>query len=400
MHWVQIFVEALLALKVLMVLSVPYGLSAGTDARVRGLCDGLRKLHVELEIVVPSRASPTQRGVAHARPLVRSKIPLGGLWNPLLISWTALLLKGEVLRAIDSFEPDVVQLEQDTAGLIAPELKKRTDAPIIVDFHGIGREESVGAGTLTSGSFFYNWLTKKARDITSSADVVTVVSEEMKRYVIGHYGSGESKVHVVPNAAISRLESRPFKEKTNRIVYAGTVTSRENIPLLAEALIYASNRDPGLEIHLSNRGDSFRFLRAQLTRARIKANYDWIPEDRFFSYLSESDVGLIPSLNHEWRRMATPAKLFDYLSAGVPIVATDIGASWNAIIEENKVGLLTENSPKAFSTAILELSRNPELVHEFGNRAISLVRRELNYDVSASKLLDIYRGALREGVAQ
>lgn len=382
-------------MKVLMVLSAPYGMSAGTDARIRGLYSGLKKLGVGLELVVPPGASLAERSGAHGRPLVPNKIPLAPLLNPLLtVWWTARELKGETLRAIKRFDPDVIQLEQDVAGFIAPELKRRTDCPIVVDFHGIALEESVARGTLSQGSFLYNWLTKKVREVTSSADVVTVVSEEMRWYVTKYYERDESRVYVVPNAAIPRLESRAYKEKTNKVVYAGTVASRENIPLLAEALISAVNQDSGLEIHLSNRGDSFSYLRAQLTRARVRANYEWIPEDRFLSYLSDCDVGLIPSLSHKWRQMATPAKLFEYLSAGVPVVATDIGASWNKIIEENKVGLLTENSPEAFAAAILKLSRNPELIHEFGNRAISLVRRELNYDISASKLLDIYHRTL------
>jgi glycosyltransferase involved in cell wall biosynthesis len=384
------FPEAFFSLKVLMVLSGPVGIIAGTDARIRGICEGLRNLHVQVKVVVPSRAAPMQRSTAYARPFFRGRMPLARLWSPLLSSWTALLLKGEVLRAIDSFTPDVIQLEQDTAGLIAPQLRKRIDVPIIMDFHGMKREESIAEGTLSPNSFFDDWLTKRTKSIIKSVDYVTVVSEEMRRYVLEHYGGEESKVRVVPNAAIPRLESRPFKERTNRIVYAGTVHSIENITLLAEALIYAWNRDPGLDIHVSNRGDSFQYLRSQLARARIRANYEWVSEDHFLSYLSESDVGLIPSLNHKWRQMGTPAKLFEYLSAGVPVVATDIGASWNRIIEENKVGFLTENSPEAFGKAILELSRNPELVHEFGNRAISLVRRELNYNASALKLLDLY----------
>ncbi|MGA2876765.1 MAG: glycosyltransferase family 4 protein [Nitrososphaerales archaeon] len=381
-------------MKVLMVLSHPYGVSAGTDARVRGLCEGLKKLKVEVRVVVPSKALVPPNRVSTFRLLGPDKLHFREWGSSFLMSRTARLLMGEVVRAIDAFEPDIIQLEQDTAGLIAPALKRRTDSPIVMDFHGIRREESIASDQITQSSFFYKWLTKKAMDATTSADAVTVVSEEMRVYVMRFFDCDESKVYVVPNAAIPRLESKPFRERTNRVIFAGTVASRENIPLLAEALIDASNLNPSLEMRISNRGDSFSYLHDRLARAGIKVSYDWVTDERYPLYVSESDIGLIPALNHGWRQMATPAKLYDYLAAGVAVVATDIGAGWNSLIRDNKVGVLTENNPRAFSAAILELCQNPEIVHEMGNRAISLVRSELNYDNSASKLLQLYNRVL------
>lgn len=378
-------------MKVMMVLSDPLGLGEGTEARVKGLIEGLKKLGVQVQVVAPSREYSANR----VRPLFGGKMPLARLWNPLLVSWRAFARSGAVSRAVKAMDPDVIQLEQDLAGLLAPELRKQSDIPIVMDFHGIWREEMVADGRLSPNSFFYDWISRLDRRIVNSVDYVVVVSNEMKEYVIDYYGGDPSSVYVVPNAAIPKLESRSFKETTNRIVYAGVVTSRENIPLLAKALIYAKGHDTNLDLRISDRGESFRYLDSELSNAGIHANYGWVSEDRFLSYLSACDVGLIPASSHRWRQMATPAKLFDYLSAGVPVVATDIGASWNKIISDNRVGFITENDPEVFAKAILELSRSPDLVHEYGNRAISLVRRELNYDASAAKLLSIYRQAVR-----
>lgn len=375
-------------MRVLMVLSQPPGLSAGTDARVDGISKSLRKLGVELMMFTPVGPSLSQRAIS--RPEL-----LGGIWNPLLISLMASFKSGQVSEVIRDFDPDVIQLEQELAGLMAPKIGRCTDAPVVMDYHGIWPEELVAAGRLSRRSFPYRWIMKIERAITESVDRVTVVSEEMKRYVMEYYGCNPSSVSVVPNAAIPWLESRQFKEKTDRIVYAGTVTWRENIQLLAEALISVGRMNPPPDIHVSTRGEAYPYLRRELTRNGIQVSYDWVPGPRFFDFLETCDVGLIPSSNLRWRQMATPAKLYDYLSAGVPVVATDIGASWSRLIEENKVGFLTENNPGAFAKAVTELSRNPDLVHELGNRAISLVRRELNYDASVARLLAVYRGALR-----
>jgi glycosyltransferase involved in cell wall biosynthesis len=67
--------------------------------------------------------------------------------------------------------------------------------------------------------------------------------------------------------------------------------------------------------------------------------------------------------------MAYPQKLYDYLSVGLPIVANEIGA-WTKIIKENRVGIVTDNNPKAFAHGILEFLQNPELIHECGQRGI------------------------------
>jgi glycosyltransferase involved in cell wall biosynthesis len=87
--------------------------------------------------------------------------------------------------------------------------------------------------------------------------------------------------------------------------------------------------------------------------------------------------------------MGTPAKLFTYLAAGLPVVANDVGG-WSRIIQEEKVGLLTENTPKAFAAAVNELLSNHSMWKEYSSNAIDVVSRKYNWDRSRELLVKVY----------
>jgi glycosyltransferase involved in cell wall biosynthesis len=144
------------------------------------------------------------------------------------------------------------------------------------------------------------------------------------------------------------------------------------------------------KFYLTRKGENLKKIRHLASELRISPEFKWFSSSRFFfEFLKSCDVGVISSTTNKARMMAYPQKLYDYLSVGLPIVANEIGA-WTKIIKENRVGIVTDNNPKAFANGILEFLQNPELIHECGQRGIDLVRRDLNYYKSAERLLDVY----------
>ena len=87
--------------------------------------------------------------------------------------------------------------------------------------------------------------------------------------------------------------------------------------------------------------------------------------------------------------MGTPVKLFDYLSAGLPVVANDVSA-WTKIITDNNVGIVTPDNPDSFANAIIELLENQPFREKCRSNALNLIKREYNWKNSAKKLLTIY----------
>jgi glycosyltransferase involved in cell wall biosynthesis len=154
---------------------------------------------------------------------------------------------------------------------------------------------------------------------------------------------------------------------------------------------YVVKRCPNARFYLTRKGAKLKRIMSMVQEMNVRAEFKWFDSaDEFFEFLKTCDVGVISSTTHIARRMAYPAKLYDYLSIGLPVVANDIGA-WTRIIKESRVGIVTENNPEAYAQGILELLENPKSLYECGQRGIELVRRELNYYRSAEKLLDLYK---------
>jgi len=150
-------------------------------------------------------------------------------------------------------------------------------------------------------------------------------------------------------------------------------------------------RYPSARFYLTRKGAKLRKIRRLALKLGVFPEFTWFSSSEdFFHFLESCDIGVISSTTNIARMMAYPQKFYDYLSAGLPVVANDIGA-WTKIIKENRVGVVTDNDPEAFAEGILELLENPKLIHEYGQRGIELVRQELNYYRSAEKLVSLYK---------
>jgi len=64
----------------------------------------------------------------------------------------------------------------------------------------------------------------------------------------------------------------------------------------------------------------------------IPENIDWIDEDWLYHEISKFDIGLAPLINHEFNRAKSAYKVKQYLSCGIPVLASDVGENANFIL--------------------------------------------------------------------
>ena len=88
-----------------------------------------------------------------------------------------------------------------------------------------------------------------------------------------------------------------------------------------------------------------------------------------------------------------PNKLFEYMSAGVPVIASDF-PHFRAIVEGEGCGVLVDPlNPKAISRAIRWLLEYPE-AEDMGKRGRQAVHRKYNWALEAQKLRVFYQKLL------
>jgi glycosyltransferase involved in cell wall biosynthesis len=107
--------------------------------------------------------------------------------------------------------------------------------------------------------------------------------------------------------------------------------------------------------------------------------------------LARSKVGLVtlfPTPNYV---DALPIKLFEYMAAGIPVVASDFPV-WRAIVDDAGCGLLVNpQDPKAIASALCQLLADDELAREMGARGQQAVVQKYSWAAEASKLKVLYR---------
>jgi hypothetical protein len=81
------------------------------------------------------------------------------------------------------------------------------------------------------------------------------------------------------------------------------------------------------------------------------------------------------------------------MSAGVPVVASDVGGL-PEIIRHGENGLLVENTPQALAAAVRQLLDNPALARRLGDAARRTVMERFTVDHMVRRTMEVYRQVL------
>jgi glycosyltransferase involved in cell wall biosynthesis len=89
--------------------------------------------------------------------------------------------------------------------------------------------------------------------------------------------------------------------------------------------------------------------------------------------------------------------MFEYMAAGLPIIASDF-PRWRGIIEGSACGILVDPlDPRAIAEAMRWILENPLEATAMGERGRRAVERGYNWNVEATKLIDLYDRLLQNG---
>lgn len=106
--------------------------------------------------------------------------------------------------------------------------------------------------------------------------------------------------------------------------------------------------------------------------------------------LSQTRIGMVthhPLVNYV---DSIPVKLFEYMAAGVPVVASHFPL-WKEYVEGSCCGICVNPlDEKEISTAIEWLLCHPEEAREMGENGIRAIQASYNWNIESRKLLDVY----------
>ena len=165
-----------------------------------------------------------------------------------------------------------------------------------------------------------------------------------------------------------------------------------------EELLVAAESFVGARLVLRGFGSLEASLRNTVAERSLHGKVTFeppVPMSEVVAAASRSDIGVIPykpvCLNN---RFSTPNKLFEYLSAGVAVAASDLPEIRRVVLGEDVGVVFDPEDPASIASAINDLAADPERVMGMRRRAITAVRERHNWAIESEQLLAIYRELL------
>lgn len=180
------------------------------------------------------------------------------------------------------------------------------------------------------------------------------------------------------------------QEVDGRVVYVGALTKGRESDIMIETI----KAVPESSMLMAGRPDAF-------TQQLIDALG---PEDRVDfvgpvapaeipGILATGAVGFVflePLPNY---KESLPTKLFEYMAAGIPFIASDF-PYWRDLLEEHDAGIFVDTSTaEAPAAALRELLADPQRRREMGERGRRAIEEHFNFEADVEALVELSRKA-------
>jgi glycosyltransferase involved in cell wall biosynthesis len=213
------------------------------------------------------------------------------------------------------------------------------------------------------------------RMVLSSADAVLAVSGPLARYASGR---GATRVEVFPNAVDLERFPEASSVREPRCVFLGTLRPWHGVETLAESWRLLGREAPALLVVGDGPGrGELEAVGAEVVGA--------VPHQEVPALLSSASIGLAPYAA-DAPGYFSPLKLFEYLAAGLAVVAGSI-AGVREVVGPDHAVLVPPGDPAALAAAVRDLAGNESKRARLGVAGRELVAAQHTWDRRARRIL-------------
>ncbi len=247
--------------------------------------------------------------------------------------------------------------------------------PCVLEVNDPLLEEANSRGTLTDSAGAEDAVMRAFR----AATVITVISRQLG-HIIEQHPSARGKVRVVANAVnpLRFIDVAPSLPKDGFVIgFAGALRSTNGFNTLIESFTSVAQQIPTARLLMVGEGPAREHLNRELGARSLTERVHFtgqVAPDAVPGLLASMDVAVAPypPLGMFY---SSPLKIYEYMAAGLPIVASKIGQV-GEIIDHEQTGLLfPPGDAPALTRALCELKSNPEKRQRLGEQARAAVQQ-------------------------
>ncbi len=194
-----------------------------------------------------------------------------------------------------------------------------------------------------------------------------------------------------PIEADEEFRARALGDQEHLLIYTGTLIPNRGLLECVDAL----EELPGCALayvgfgHIADKIEARIAERGLQERAQV---FGAVPYDTLIGYTAAADIGLVPIVGSCLSYVyAAPNKLFEYMMAGVPVVASDLPDMARVVKEEHVGSLIADpTDPASIASAVRLLLEGKEPLSAYGARGQTAVRERFNWGLEKRTLINTY----------
>lgn len=232
------------------------------------------------------------------------------------------------------------------------------------------------------------------RAILFSVDHTLVMIEESRDRLIKK-GISPDKVTIVSNTPLIEKfdnEIHIHKGQNLRIVYVGFITKLRGLDLLIKAAheyLRNGNSTDSIQIDIVGKGEEKARLIQLVEELKLGENvkiHGWLSQDEVDHLMARANVGALTyRVCGHWNH-TIPNKIFDYMLAGLPVLATEV-IPVKRIVSEANCGVICEDLNPVDIAKKLKMLTDPNLRNLYGTNGYKAVVESYNWRKDEANLL-------------
>jgi glycosyltransferase involved in cell wall biosynthesis len=302
-------------------------------------------------------------------------------------------------RLLTEYTFDTIHIHDLPLGTVGYELKKKFNVPLIMDSHENWPallEKAVHTNTFLGKILSSNKQWRKyEKNILMKADKIITVVEEMKERLI-RFGIDKKKIFIVSNTL--KISSFPLPVKDPNpdyftLFYAGGLNYHRGLQIVIKALKIIIPKNSNIRLWIVGKGSYRKKLEKLISSLNLEDHikfWGWKNINEIADLLMQSDIALIPHLKYEHTDSTIPHKLFQYLYAGKPIIASDCKPI-KRILEETNTGIVYESTnSEQLAKKIIELTLDKEKYNSLTKSGKKWIEEKYKWRNSSEVLIGMY----------